>query len=182
MPLYCSNTGSTALREADVQQPITDAHLSLTSSFFAFSAKVGQSLAPSSWMNLILRPRTPPWALICSIANFSASTEPVSLIAMVPVTECRMPTVTSVSVTARPVVLTAEVGGAAAKAERVAAPRKGIAAIPINNLRRYGDSSSGNLFCPSDMRSPMPIGLRRTSLCVRRRKVAAYLAVQQYVD
>ena len=111
MPLYCSNTGSTALREAEVQQPITAAHLSLTSSFFAFSAKVGQSLAPSSWMNLILRPSTPPAALICSIASFSASTEPVSLIAMVPVTECRMPTVTSVSVTARPVVLTAEVAG-----------------------------------------------------------------------
>ena len=48
MPLYCSNTGSTALREADVQQPITEAHLSCTKSFFAFSAKVGQSLAPSS--------------------------------------------------------------------------------------------------------------------------------------
>src|SRR6266700_1430643 len=85
MPLYCSNTGSTALREAEVQQPITAAHLSLTSSFFAFSAKVGQSLAPSSWMNLILRPSTPPDALICSIASFSASTDPVSLIAMVPV-------------------------------------------------------------------------------------------------
>jgi hypothetical protein len=39
MPLYCSNTGSTALREADVQQPITEAHLSCTRSFFAFSAK-----------------------------------------------------------------------------------------------------------------------------------------------
>src|ERR1700740_3319761 len=87
MPLYCSNTGSTALREAEVQQPITAAHLSLESNFLAFSAKVGQSLAPSSWMNLILRPSTPPAALIWSIASFSASTEPVSLIAMVPVTE-----------------------------------------------------------------------------------------------
>src|SRR6202012_2341991 len=114
MPLYCSNTGSTALREAEVQQPITAAHLSLTRSFLAFSAKVGQSLAPSSWTNLILRPSTPPCALICSIASFSASTDPVSLIAMVPVTECRMPTVTSVSVTARPVVLTADVGGTSA--------------------------------------------------------------------
>jgi hypothetical protein len=55
MPLYCSNTGSTALREAEVQQPIPDATLSLTRSFFAFSANVGQSLPPSSWMNLILR-------------------------------------------------------------------------------------------------------------------------------
>ncbi len=84
--------------------------MSSTSSFFAFSAKVGQSLAPSSWMNLILRPSTPPAALICEMASFSACTEPVSLIAMVPVMECRMPTVTSVSVTARPVVLTFAVG------------------------------------------------------------------------
>ena len=29
MPLYCSNTGSTALREAEVQHPNTEAHLSL---------------------------------------------------------------------------------------------------------------------------------------------------------
>src|SRR5260370_4403041 len=84
MPLYCSKTGSTALREAEVQQPMTDATLSLTRSFLAFSAKVGQSLAPSSWINLILRPSTPPWALICSMASFSASTDPVSEIAMVP--------------------------------------------------------------------------------------------------
>src|SRR5258705_9365497 len=132
MPLYCSNTGRTALREAEVQQPITDAHLSLTSSFLAFSAKFGQSLAPSSWMNLILRPSTPPAALICSIASFSACTEPVSEIAIVPVTECRMPTVTSVSVTARPVVLILAVGNSCAKAlgeiravvDRAAAPRR----------------------------------------------------------
>src|ERR1700732_5208399 len=115
MPLYCSNTGSTALRDAEVQQPMTDATLSLTSSFLAFSAQAGQSLPPSSWMNLILRPSTPPWALICSMASFSASTDPVSEIAIVPVTECRIPTVTSVSVTARPVVLTTEGAGTSAQ-------------------------------------------------------------------
>src|SRR5216684_989584 len=60
MPLYCSTTGSTAFRDAEVQQPMIAATLSLTSSFLAFSAKVGQSLAPSSWMNLILRPRMLP--------------------------------------------------------------------------------------------------------------------------
>jgi hypothetical protein len=38
------------LREAEVQQPNTAATLSLTSSFLAFSAKVGQSEAPSSWI------------------------------------------------------------------------------------------------------------------------------------
>jgi hypothetical protein len=87
---------------------------SFSSSFFAFSAKVGQSLAPSSWMNLIWRPSTPPMALIWSIASFSASWAPVSLIAIVPVREWRIPTVTVSSVTARPVVFTFDVGGPAA--------------------------------------------------------------------
>jgi hypothetical protein len=68
----------------------------LTSSFLAFSAKVGQSEAPSSWMTLILRPRMPPEALIWSMARRSAWIEPVSEIAMVPVAECSWPTVTSV--------------------------------------------------------------------------------------
>src|ERR1700676_3352934 len=142
MPLYCSNTGSTALRDAEVQQPITDAHLSLTSSFFAFSAKVGQSLAPSSWMNLILRPSTPPCWLVCSIASFSASTEPVSLIAMVPVTECRMPTVTSLSVTASPVVFTLAVGNCWARAcgDSIAVAEK--AAAPARSSRRVGFAKS----------------------------------------
>src|ERR1700744_6202949 len=152
MPLYCSNTGNTALRDAEVQQPITAAHLSLTSSFFAFSAKVGQSEAPSSWMNLILRPSTPPCALICSIASFSASTEPVSEIAMVPVTEWRMPTVTSVSVTASPVVLTAEVAGTSAKACRGSIEMAGTAAIPIKSLRRSGEIRPR--LASSDMSTP----------------------------
>src|ERR1700743_808648 len=118
MPLYCSTTGSTALREADVQQPMIAATLSLTRSFLAFSAKVGQSLAPSSWINLILRPSTPPAALICSIASFSASIDPVSEIAIVPGAGGRIATVTSVSVTASPVVLTAEVAGVSAQPDR----------------------------------------------------------------
>src|SRR5262245_23796555 len=157
MPLYCSTTGSTALREAEVQQPMMDAHLSLTSSFFAFSAKVGQSLAPSSWMNLILRPSTPPIALICSIASFSACTEPVSLIAIVPVTECRMPIVTSVSVTARPVVLTADVGGPAPNTGEGNSDMAGSAAMPINSLRRNGDSSppEASFLSLSDMTYPI---------------------------
>ena len=75
------------MREAEVQQPKTEAHLFSTSSFLAFSAKVGQSLAPSSWTNLICRPSTPPCSLICEMASFSASTDPVSLIAIVPVME-----------------------------------------------------------------------------------------------
>src|SRR6202023_1424370 len=143
MPLYCSNTGSTALRDAEVQQPMTDATLSLTRSFLAFSAKVGQSLPPSSWMNLILRPSTPPWALICSMASFLASTDPVSEIAMVPVTECRMPTVTSVSVTASPVVLTFAVGNCCASTSGGNSAVADSAAVPSSSLRRNGDSNSG---------------------------------------
>src|SRR6201999_1736002 len=182
MPLYCSNTGSTAFREADVQQPITEAHLSLTSSFFAFSAKVGQSLAPSSWMNLILRPSTPPMALICSIASFSASIDPVSEIAMVPVAECRMPTVTSVSVTAKPVVLTAEVAGVSAQPDRGSREMAGSAAIPVSSLRRSGDFRP--LFISSDMSTPFVFedvvfagqGLR--GLCTAQIRKITYIAPQ----
>src|ERR1700726_2014431 len=152
MPLYCSTTGSTALRDADVQQPMIAGALSLTRSFLAFSAKVGQSLAPSSWMNLILRPRIPPAALICSIASFSASIEPVSEIAIVPVAECRIPQVTSVSVTARPVVLIAEVAGACAKDGRGSMVKAGIAAIPISSLRRNADCN--RCLLSSDISTP----------------------------
>src|SRR6266702_8907204 len=162
MPLYCSTTGSTALRDAEVQHPMMAATLSLTRSFLAFSAKVGQSLAPSSWMILILRPRMPPAALICSMASFSASIEPVSEIAMVPVAECRIPQVTSVSVTARPVVLIAEVAGACANDGRGSIEMAGSAAIPISNLRLSGDDRP--LFVSSDMSTP----LVRERLLVRR--------------
>jgi hypothetical protein len=139
------------LRDAEVQQPITDAHLSLTSSFFAFSAKVGQSLAPSSWMNLILRPSTPPWALIWSIASFSASTDPVSEMAIVPVTEWRMPTVTSVSVTASPVVFTLAVGNCCASANGGNKALADRAADPMSNCLRNGDCRSVGRFS-EDMR------------------------------
>src|SRR5258706_15025754 len=138
MPLYCSTTGSTALRDAEVQQPMIAATLSFTRSFLAFSAKVGQSLAPSSWMTLILRPRMPPMALICSIASFSASIEPVSEIAIVPVAECRMPQVTSVSVTASPVVLTAEVAGPDPQEGREKIQKGGDAALSSRNFSRSG--------------------------------------------
>src|SRR6202012_3333749 len=182
MPLYCSNTGSTALREAEVQQPNTAAHLSSTKSFFAFSAKVGQSLAPSSWTNLILRPSTPPDALICSIASFSASTEPVSLIAIVPVTECRMPTVTSVSVTARPVVLTAEVAGTSANEGRGSIDMAGNAAIPISSLRRSGDCRprliSSDMTTPSVFEDALLVRRGWPGLCSAQIRKIAYIAPQ----
>src|SRR5947207_2759769 len=54
-PLYCSNTGSIALRLAEVQPPKTVATLSTVMSCFAFSAKVGQSEAPSSLREVSVR-------------------------------------------------------------------------------------------------------------------------------
>ena len=81
---------------------------------------------------------------------------------MVPVTEWRMPTVTSLSVTARPVVLTAEVAGACANEGRGSMEMAGSAAIPISNLRRSGDDRP--LFVSSDMSTP----LVRERLLVRR--------------
>jgi len=101
------------------------------SSFLDFSAKVGQSEAPSSLMTLILRPSTPPMALIWSMASCSAWMEPVSEMAMVPVAECSWPTVTSVSVTASLVVLTWAVGWAKDQAGRPA-----IEAAPMACSRR----------------------------------------------
>src|SRR6202045_4904851 len=182
MPLYCSTTGSTALREAEVQQPMIAATLSLTSSFLAFSAKVGQSLAPSSWINLILRPIMPPAALICSMASFSASIEPVSEIAIVPVAECRMPQVTSVSVTARPVVLIAEVAGASAKDGRGSMVKAGIAAIPISSLRRNADCNpclfSSDISTPFGFEYALLAGSGLPNLCSAQIRKIAYIAPQ----
>ena len=120
------------MREAEVQQPNTAATLSLISSFLDFSAKVGQSLAPSSWMILILRPRMPPVALIWSMASRSAWIDPVSLMAIVPVALCSWPTVTSVSVTARPVLLTCAVAIVSAWAGDAAASNSPVTnATPV---------------------------------------------------
>src|SRR3954447_596361 len=91
-PLRPSKTGSTALRLADVQQPNTQATLSFWISFFDFSAKVGQSDAPSSTTGMSCLPMTPPAALISEIASSDASRTETSEIDIVPLRECRTPT------------------------------------------------------------------------------------------
>src|SRR5215813_2359141 len=63
-----------------------------------------------------------------------------------------MPTVTSVSVTARPVVLTAEVAGVSAQADRGSNEMAGSAPIPAKSLRRSGDFRP--LLISSDMSTP----------------------------
>src|SRR3954447_18154055 len=81
-----------ALRLADVHPPNVVATLSTEISFCAFSANVGQSDAPSSTLASSFLPSTPPLALISSIAISSASRTDTSLMAMVPLSECRTPT------------------------------------------------------------------------------------------
>src|SRR5262245_2383725 len=63
-----------------------------------------------------------------------------------------MPTVTSVSVTASPVVLMAEVAGTSASEGRGNIEMAGRAAIPINSFRRSGDLRPGLI--SSDMSTP----------------------------
>ena len=63
-------------------------------SWRAFSANSGQFDAGSTTTGSIFAPITPPLALISSIAISAMSFSTVSLIAMVPDSECRMPTLT----------------------------------------------------------------------------------------
>ncbi len=92
MPLSSSNTGRTDLRDTEVQQPNTAAHLSTESRPRAFSANSGQLDAGSTTTGSSLRPSTPPLAFCCSISISIPSFSVVSLIAMVPESECSTPT------------------------------------------------------------------------------------------
>jgi hypothetical protein len=91
--LFSSKTGRTFLRLTEVQQPKTATSLSLRSSFLAFSGKTSVNLdSGSSMTGSICFLRTPPALLISSMAMSSTSFKDVSLMAMVPVREWRMPT------------------------------------------------------------------------------------------
>ena len=86
-----SNTGSTDLRDTLVQQPNTALTLSTVISSRAFSANSGQSDAGSTTTASSLCPITPPFLFWASISMSMTSFSVVSLIAMVPDSECRMP-------------------------------------------------------------------------------------------
>jgi hypothetical protein len=85
------NTGSTDLRDTEVQQPNTTATLSWVMSSRAFSANLGQSEAGSTTTASSFLPSTPPFLFCSSISISITSLSVVSLIAMVPDSECRMP-------------------------------------------------------------------------------------------
>src|SRR5262249_11963091 len=92
MLLSSLNTGKTDLRDTEVQQPNTTATLSLVMSSRAFSANRGQFEAGSTTTASSFLPSRPPF-LFCSSINMSmTSFSVVSLIAMVPESEWRMPT------------------------------------------------------------------------------------------
>ena len=85
------NTGSTDLRDTDVQQPKTTETLSFSISSLAFSANRGQFDAGSTTTASSFLPSTPPFLFCSSISISITSFSVVSLIAMVPDSECRMP-------------------------------------------------------------------------------------------
>ena len=86
------NTGSTDLRDTEVQQPNTAATFSLEISSRAFSANSGQLEAGSTTTASSFLPSRPPFLFCSSISISMTSFSVVSLIAMVPESECRMPT------------------------------------------------------------------------------------------
>ena len=92
MLLSSLNTGSTDLRDTEVQQPNTAATLSLLISSRAFSANSGQFEAGSTTTASSFLPSRPPFLFCSSISISITSFSVVSLIAMVPESECRMPT------------------------------------------------------------------------------------------
>ena len=86
------NTGRTDLRDTDVQQPNTAATLSLEISSRAFSANSGQLEAGSTTTASSFLPSRPPFLFCSSMSISMTSFSVVSLIAMVPESECRIPT------------------------------------------------------------------------------------------
>src|SRR5690606_35774214 len=87
-----SNTGSTDLRQTEVQQPNTASTLFTSINSRAFSAASGQSEAMSTTTGSSFLPSRPPF-LFCSSTSISmTSLIVVSEIATVPDSECRTPT------------------------------------------------------------------------------------------
>src|SRR4030081_4038140 len=86
------NTGKTDLRDTEVQQPHTTDTLSLVMSSRAFSAKSGQFEAGSTTTASTFLPSNPPFLLMSSTIIKTVSLSVVSLIAMVPDSECNTPT------------------------------------------------------------------------------------------
>src|SRR5690349_1647978 len=92
MLLSSLNTGSTDLRDTDVQHPNTAETLFWLISSRAFSAKRGQLEAGSTTTASSFLPSRPPFLFCSSMSISMTSFSVVSLIAIVPDRECRTPT------------------------------------------------------------------------------------------
>src|SRR5579862_1098001 len=103
MPFSSSNTGRTDLRDTEVQQPNTAATLSLVRSSRAFSANSGQFDAGSTTTASTFLPNRPPCLLRSSTIIRMVSFSVVSLIAIVPDSECSTPIFMVSSARASPV-------------------------------------------------------------------------------
>ena len=110
--------------------------------------------------------------------------DPVSLIAIVPVMECKMPTVTSVSVTASQVVFTCAVGGAFGVRQWRQQRRGGQSSRAARRPRRVGVRRFPVRFS-EDMRrlnSAMVGGHRRERSSPLKSKTALIYCSAAYVD
>ena len=92
MLLSSSTTGSTDLRDTEVQQPKMAATFSFWINSRAFSANSGQLEAGSTTTGSSFLPNTPPFLFCSSISISMVSLSVVSEIAMVPESECSTPT------------------------------------------------------------------------------------------
>jgi len=100
--LSSSTTGSTDLRDTEVQQPKITSTLSWVISWRAFSANSGQSEAGSTTTGSSFLPMTPPFSFCFSIIISTVSFSVDSLIAMVPDSECSTPTLMVSAAITRP--------------------------------------------------------------------------------
>src|SRR6476646_4414759 len=137
------NTGSTDLRDTEVQQPNTAATLSCVMSWRAFSANSGQLEAGSTTTASILRPITPPLALISSKVISAVFLSAVSLIAIVPDSEWRTPTLIGALSSANTLVDQGAVPAAAIKPAEVFIKSRLFICITPCQVERATNSMTG---------------------------------------
>ncbi len=127
------NTGSTDLRDTLVQQPNTTATLSLEISSRAFSANSGQLEAGSTTTGSSFLPSKPPLAFCSAMSMSMTSFSVVSLIAMVPESEWRMPTLmVSAALAAWTAPVAAKARPAAADSHHRACGRRATALMDLS--------------------------------------------------
>src|SRR4051795_7090828 len=152
MLLSSLNTGSTDLRDTEVQQPNTAATLSLVISSRAFSANSGQLEAGSTTTASTFLPNKPPFLLRSSTIIRMVSFSVVSLIAIVPDSECSTPILIVPWVWASAAPVAAASAPAASTARQI--PFKNVMAPSFRRLR--GGLPAG--FGRGARLGPTPIG------------------------